>query len=240
MRLQIISDIHLEFLNENKKNKFINRLIETSNLENYLAVLGDISPNANTRKIFFEKIKPFWKKIFFVPGNHDYWNEWNGMQYSDEINSKMANDVGIILMQMNEFVIDDIVILGATLWSDQSFECKTLINDYEKIKKIEFQDIKNLHLQHKNWFENKIKMYKNKKIICLSHHVPSYSVCQEKDLNDPISSAYYSNCDSLVEKVFLWAHGHTHHAKHDGKIVCNPIGYPSEKTNYNLSYIIDC
>jgi predicted MPP superfamily phosphohydrolase len=108
MKLQIISDIHLEKRPEPKIKK----------TGASLAILGDIDHYPFTKgKILIDKLSKEYDNIFVILGNHEY--------YSKEIS---LEDMGVYIKSLfkqtnvhilcNEIIeIDNCVIAGTTLWS---------------------------------------------------------------------------------------------------------------------------
>lgn len=254
LRLRVVSDIHLEYRTKHESDQVVERLIQSADTRAVLAVLGDVSPNANTRKRFFERIRPHWREVLFVPGNHDYWNERRGMQYSDIVNTTMGEETGVKVLQMNEVVIDGIAFLGATLWSEPDRCAHPIVRDFTKIRvaqsawtggklppshRLTVNAVSALHRRHRSWFQERIahNVEAHRRVVCLSHHAPSWSLCDTP--NEEWATSYYSNCDDLVDQAHLWAYGHTHTARHDDpKLVSNPLGYPQEVTGFQYGHTV--
>lgn len=61
-----------------------------------------------------------------------------------------------------------------------------------------------------------------------------------------MNGAFTSNLDEFIldhPHVALWTHGHTHHtfdyAIGDTRIVCNPHGYPGEKSGFDPGLVVE-
>jgi hypothetical protein len=65
----------------------------------------------------------------------------------------------------------------------------------------------------------------------VTHHSPSFRSVPARFARDPLSAAYSSHLDDLVERsgAAIWVHGHTHDSfdyKIGGtRVICNPRGY---------------
>jgi hypothetical protein len=64
----------------------------------------------------------------------------------------------------------------------------------------------------------------------VTHHLPSMRSVAPRYENDPLTAAFASNCDDLLELgADLWIHGHTHdscdYMAGRMRVVCNPRGY---------------
>ena len=120
--LRYASDFHLEFHSlqhpklipywEFQKNK---------NCNYHLALLGDIgNPLQKNLHLFFEKISPKYQKIYYVPGNHEYYNlDQQIIRPKEEFDLQLINLCkkfsNIILMNNKIDYIDDTKIIGSTL-----------------------------------------------------------------------------------------------------------------------------
>ena len=113
LKFQLFSDIHLEFYKSFPKLPI---------LTDYLFLAGDIGiitlPNY---KDFFDYCSSHWKKTFYVLGNHEYYNK----KTYDKMNQKYKDFFdkydNIHLLDNNTFELDDIVIIGSTLWSNVEY-----------------------------------------------------------------------------------------------------------------------
>ena len=77
--------------------------------------------------------------------------------------------------------------------------------------------------------------YPDKKIVVVTHHVPSLKGIELEYQTDALTPAYASNLDDFIlehSNIKLWVHGHTHHKSQyeigGTKLVCNPYGYDNE------------
>ena len=119
------------------------------------------------------------------------------------------------------------------------------MNDYSSIKikknglkrKIGYEDINSLYFDQKIWLQSQIEL-SELPVVVVTHHSPLF---EQKP--KALDYAYHSDLTNLMnDKVKLWCHGHTHQYREvkegDTIILCNPVGYPHEQTNYfNGKYI---
>lgn len=67
--------------------------------------------------------------------------------------------------------------------------------------------------------------------VVVTHHLPSAHSVAARYRDDPVSAAFASNLDTLIETYApaLWIHGHTHdsfdYRLAKTRVVCNPRGY---------------
>ena len=126
------------------------------------------------------------------------------------------------------------------------------MNDYKKIRrdpsysKLRTIDTFNFHQSSRKWLSESLAESKCAANIVITHHAPSIKSIPEKFRKDPLSSAYASNLEGIIEKFQpdYWIHGHIHTPTNyeigKTKVICNPQGYVDEKYNgYNRELIIE-
>lgn len=90
------------------------------------------------------------------------------------------------------------------------------------------------------------------KTIVVTHHLPSLRSVHQRFKEDPLTPAFASNCDDLLDLgADLWIHGHTHdsfdYLAGKTRVVCNPRGYSdyygrglrSENKLFNPALIVE-
>lgn len=124
-------------------------------------------------------------------------------------------------MDCGKFEQDGVVILGATLWTDFNLlGDQTLarlvaqdgMNDFKKIRttpkysKFRPLDALHIHSKEKAWLEKELQATAGKKIVIITHHLPSLRSVPERYKKDPISAAYASHLDEFVvsSSAVLW------------------------------------
>lgn len=254
INIQFTSDIHLEYYNDN-----INYKTWLEPCAPYLAILGDLGyPSMNNFKKFFDQVSKLYKKVLYVSGNHCYYQCKNRQIQTLEdvdINIKAICDSysNVYFLDNKEhFITDDIVILGTTLWSyipaHKEEVLRYYINDYVYIyttidnvmMKITPTNTINAHIDNVIWLSKKLEEYKDKKIIILSHHLPSFKLIHKDYEGNEMNSAFATDLDYLMIKydnIKYWLCGHTHknvYAKiNQCECMTNPSGY---KSDHNMEY----
>jgi len=244
MSYQISSDIHLEFYkNVDNIHKYFTKIIEVN--AQYLILAGDIgNPKEDIYWTFMNWCSENFEKIFVITGNHEYYNndieEVDGFLYKEF--EKYEN---IFFLQCDKIENENTIILGCTLWSRKSHEkvyrsyVRNFINDYRKIKKgnnlLSLNDTHNIFTNHFEWLCEEIRSIpKDKDIIIITHHLPTYKLINKKYLGKVIdtNSAFASGLDILFEftNIKLWVCGHTHSSAdkvfNQTRVCINPCGYP--------------
>ena len=236
MKLQILSDLHLEFGSGNPK---------ISRKADILIFAGDITTKPKDSLNFFKWVrKQTEAPIVYILGNHEfYYQVWPTVisKYA-EIANKISN---FYLLDKDKIQIRGIAFLGTTMWTDfdNTRRIKAIeqaMNDYYVISKptggtISPHDILNEFTSSRNWLEQELNQPRKGPIVIITHHGPSFQGVQEKYKNSNINGAFFVNLDDIITNrgPDLWIFGHTHfHCKFKlGKtqLIANPRGYPKEK-----------
>lgn len=201
MKIQVISDIHLEH------NKSIpSFLINPDNIKApYLFLLGDIGCPKQKKSLWLEYIN--WcnsqeklSRIFYVLGNHESYNfsYEETIEYIRNIFSTMPK---FTLLERNVITqLEDYTIIGCTLWSDIDFATALLINDmrniyqskvnnlsqnkykYNLLEKypIDISTLQSWYKLDKKWLENTLNDLQSKSQSQLQSQSPSVKEKQEK------------------------------------------------------------
>lgn len=235
MRLQILSDIHLEF----GERKF-----ELDNPD-LLILAGDI--HLGTKGISWIRDLTSEIPVIYILGNHEYYKNSYPKLISKLKDS--AENTNIHILENDSFEFNGITFHGATLWTNfelygdpriAGFECQQKMNDYHLIKrdpsysKLRSIDTHVIHNESIKWLEKSLNDSKTEINVVVTHHAPSEKSILDKYKNDLVSAGFASNLDSFIEKTQpdLWIHGHVHacfdYSIGNTRIVCNSCGYPGE------------
>jgi len=247
MKIQIISDLHLEF--GSSELVFDNADLVILAGDTHLGVKG----------IEWVKTKIPNTPVIYILGNHEYYKG----SYPKTLNKiKAAAQGSQIEVLENSFVdIEGIRFHGATLWTDFSIfgnpqyygmMCQSKMNDYKKIRrdpsysKLRTIDTFKIHQFSKLWLKESLENSKGLKNIVVTHHAPSIQSVPEMYKQDPITSAYASDLEDFIREYqpLYWVHGHIHSPSQytigNTEIICNPHGYIDEKYNgYKKEFIIE-
>lgn len=262
LKIQYVSDLHLEFLDTNK----VTKLIKNTGAD-VLILAGDIAPVANDEDyekilIFLKFYAPKFKYILHVAGNHEmYVNKKNikditKMHTIDAINRKLKAITKIIPNYI--YLNCDAVTLningkaygfiGATLWTKVDIEnrstIESLMNDYQSIYVLKnaqptlfkIEDMQKLHARHTAFIKKAVAHVKTQNVECIliTHHKP---VWEETKLSNHLQQAYESDITNLISspiKIVIFGHCHKHFNKtiNSVKYLSNCKGYPSERTGF--------
>jgi Icc-related predicted phosphoesterase len=247
MKIQIISDIHLEFgVREFELSK-----------SDLLILAGDIHVGEEGLLWISERVKHI--PVIYVLGNHEYYkNSYPKLLYDIK---KSAQGSNIHILENDSICIGGITFHGSTLWTDFELfgdpgkaqsECEQKMNDYHLIQrdpsyaKLRSIDTYMLHKDSLKWLDKSLTESKSEINVVITHHAPSIKSITEKYRNYLISAAFASNLEKFIQrtKPNIWIHGHLHKSSDyyidQTRVICNPKGYPSETVNgYQDNLIIE-
>lgn len=221
---------------------------------------GDIDIGCKGIEWAIKESKRLDKKVIYVAGNHEHY----GKEYYSNLKQmrECAEGTDVYFLENDEVQIDDVRILGCTLWSSYDVvpsldankvmdECAYAINDHRVISVDEgngyFSPIlaKKTHHESVKWLTSKLNEETNTRAtLVVTHHGPS-DLCQH--INYPISAisgAFHSDLNELVSKADCWVYGHTHSNIYtkvkNCRLIANQAGYPSEDvTGFNSIKVIE-
>jgi hypothetical protein len=221
-----------------------------------LCLCGDIGyPHSGIYSLFLKQMSQSFKKIFLIAGNHEYYNsDKYGSHTMEDINRHIKWVIGLNKLDNVTFLnnsyelYNDVLFVGTTLWSkipSMNMNDICLMNDFKQIEGLTYDTYNLLHYKSCNFISDTLSsivkgdIYEdkntNKKVVMMTHHLPSFNLIDEKHTYSDTNCFYASKCDAyFVEPIKAWIYGHTHTANKtiikNIKFVCNPKGYPSENT----------
>jgi predicted phosphohydrolase len=238
MKVRYFSDLHLEFIKQNKIEKIIKKIPYGS--DEICILAGDIgNPYQSNYDIFMKFISKNFKKTFVITGNHEYYNKTKTIQETNEFMKDYFQQFNNISFLNNNYEIyNNYCFVGTTLWSkitDPTYE----INDVYKIPHFDYIQYNKLNMLSIDFLEDTLQ--NNENCIVITHHMPSNSLIDIKYKSQqmiPYNQWFYCNMDELIgekgNKIKYWIYGHTHTPSNiiinEIPFLCNPIGYPNENS----------
>lgn len=256
MKLQILSDLHLEFSPNFYPPK----------IGNMIALLGDIGyPKSLIYKTFITRLSKDYEHVFLITGNHEYYNKQSSYEKINSYLKDFTSDLNNVHFLNNEsYTIENTIFLGSTLWSHipphRGFSIMRRMNDYWQITKDNSEAIKNSNRWHQPipisfkdtnlWHQMAVDYItkqidlshqSNKNLVVLTHHCP---LLDGTSRDNDLKYAYGSDLTYLFRPLIkVWAHGHTHisgdQMVNSVRVVSNPRGYPGENTGFKTDFYID-
>ena len=244
MKFRLLSDIHLEF------SSYDVEPLEDDK-DTVLLLAGDISV-AKYKPMtlnFMEKVSKQFKTVLWIFGNHEYYKGSLGQSRAkaDELICDLDN---VFLLENEEFEFeeDNIVVLGATLWTDLNngnpltrFDVENSLADYSQIRlgvkgkyrKMHTMDVMGMHQTSKCFLFESIEKHKKdgKKVVVMTHHAPTWKSVSPGFKGDKLNGAYVSDLSEQIldTQPEIWVHGHLHapcdYMVDNTRVYCNPRGY---------------
>ncbi len=249
MKIQIYSDIHLEFY------KTFPKIDKKADV---LILAGDIGRiNITCFKTFFDYVSDKWVKIFYVLGNHEY---YHSKKTYDKLNTSyksfFRNYNNITLLDRDVELYEGVYFIGCTLWSIYS---KDISRDYtnclKMIKSVNgdnwkvsiTKDIYNdFHYTDKKWLLDTLETLNLnntqdnlKKYVIITHYPTTIEgTSHPKYKNEIYKEVFATNIEfknpDIDNYCYYFVAGHTHYSYdfYDEEAgiyhISNQMGYKNE------------
>jgi UDP-2,3-diacylglucosamine pyrophosphatase LpxH len=237
VNIHLASDMHLEFW-----HPWHMRPVAAVPECEVLVLAGDIlslrfsdDEMSETWKAFSEKAKA----VFYLPGNHEFYgsNLDLGLAVLRRMESNFPSNVKMLWPDEDHiYVHGGRRFLGGTLWfsddgSNQPYE--KFLGDFSHIRGFKpwvYEENK----RTKDFLDRNVRQGD----VVVTHHLPSERSIAPKYKKSALNRFFVFSCDDLIAsaKPALWMHGHTHggcdYVHGDTRVVCNPMGYPNDVSEY--------
>jgi predicted phosphohydrolase len=236
MRIQVFSDLHLEF------GPVSLPLVSAD----VVIAAGDIHIGKNG---LLWLLKTFQKvPVIYVLGNHEFYGK-TLPKLTNELKA-MAAGTNVHVLENEAVELDGKIFLGATLWTDLELgggdwivsgtAVQEGMTDYRRIRtlpnysKMRPKESRRMHLASRAFLESQLAAHREKSVVVVTHHAPSAKSLPDEKRGDVLSPAYASNLDELVagSRAKLWVHGHIHKQSDyrigSTRVLANPHGYPDK------------
>lgn len=211
-----------------------------------LADLGRRQATALRFRDFLKRCSFQFPHVVYVAGNHEFYHgRWK--QSLDHLREECAKFTNVYFLERDVKVIDDVTFIGATLWTDCNkgdpltlHSLSDMMNDFRVIRNDEhgYTKLRPSHTMYRHqqtvaYLKSVLPDMKDRKIVFVGHHAPTYQSTHEKYKSDTLmNGGYRSDLSELIldhPEIVLWTHGHTHdpfdYMVGTTRIVCNPRGY---------------
>lgn len=258
----IVSDLHLNWLwseiDTTDDDVWYNKMFAMLPDSDILVIAGDLCDDATkalsyTGRSWLKDVSCMYQRVYIVFGNHDWYTTSFVNMETKFTNLLQEQKIGnvFVLNANTHYEEYDWLFVGCTLWTDFKnqdplgmWQAREMMSDYNYIRTQEYSKIRpelilQKHFRDRKYLEYVVSENKGKKIFVVTHHLPSYSLCDEyySGQNDYY---YASSMDEFIidnPHIKYWAAGHTHRQKHltigETQCIVNPYGYHSHR---NRSY----
>ena len=259
MKLQVMSDLHLEFDHTIRpKQTDADILILSGDIcvADYFtrSAASPYAVKAQEFRRFFYEVSQMYDRVIYVAGNHEHYHG-----YIDKTIGILKENIGDWAHVLNnDYVdIDGWRFIGSTLWTDMNkgsplteMYLRNAMNDFRLIQhsgshyKFRPFDAAQIH----EFSKQAIDLYSKDqhRVVVCTHHAPSFKSIHPKYHNDTdMNGGYYSDLDEFImdrPQIKLWTHGHVHscfdYEIGTTRVVCNPHGYGSENPYFKYEEVI--
>lgn len=239
MKIQLASDLHLEFLQPKWPGE---RIITPHPDADVLVLAGDIANGTQVARLFSTWPVP----VLYVAGNHEYYDH---SLPGTQAKLRETCKVPIQFLENDMVTIGNVRFLGCTLWTNYRLiegelqsqmmrEASQCLNDHNSIRvgRLPFTPSNALAIHDASirWLLSELDKPWEGQTVVITHHGPHPLSVHPRYIGQLLNAAFCSNLDvhfGLFDKVDLWVHGHVH----DGfdyvvpnskcRVVANPAGY---------------
>lgn len=263
MKIKLVSDLHLEMSddinikNDNDYDVLIlsGDILNANDLHDYseanyshleISLLEYGQARAHMYRDFLKRCSFQFPHVIYVAGNHEFYDGkfHKGVQYLRDECAKYPN---IYFLECDTKIIDDVVFVGGTLWTDMNkgdpltqHAISDMMNDFHVIRNDNhgYTKLRPSHVMERfrntvQYFGIVLELFKDKKCVVVGHHAPSYMSIAPDYKNDMLmNGGYASDLSEFIldrPQIKLWTHGHMHdpfdYMIGDTRVVCNPRGY---------------
>ena len=235
MKIQYCSDLHLEFL-ENQKFLAKNPLQPVGDI---LVLAGDVVTFHDLGKghDFIDFACDHYSAVYWVPGNHEYY----GADISDKpspLCEKLRDN--LFLVNNHSVVHGGVRLFFTTLWSRISphheWDIQRSVSDFSAIRyggaKLTANRFSLLHEESLGFLRDAIGEVRQEQTVVVSHHVPTLMNYPTVYKNSPLTEAFAVELFDLITDsgIDCWIYGHHHVNTLDftiGKtrMLTNQLGY---------------
>lgn len=235
MKVQIASDLHLEFLQRLFPGE---RLILPAHGADLLVLAGDIANGLEAVELFRDWPVP----VLYLAGNHEFYGHAIEQVRIDL--RKAAAGTSVVFMDNHVVDFGGVRFLGTTLWTDYRLElnrtqrqlmenAELRITDHFRIccsdGKFSAEKALAEHEIARAWLTHELEKPYDGTTVVISHHGPHPLSVHPRYVGEALNAAFVSNLTELLPKADLWIHGHVHDSfdyKVCGcRVVANPLGY---------------
>lgn len=263
MKIQIVSDLHLEFADVN---------IQNQNSADVLILSGDIMVASKVNlpqseygirfRDFLKRCSFQFPHVIYVAGNHEFYDSGKFYGGLDELEAACKVHSNVYFLERSTKIIDDVLFIGGTLWTDMNKydpltmhavrdmmnDYRATVNDHAGYRRLKPADTVERHRETVEYIKQVVSENADKKCVVVGHHSPSYASIHPMYASEHImNGAYHSDLSDIMldnPQIKLWTHGHTHHCFDymigSTRVVCNPRGYDGyEDTGWDPNKIVE-
>ena len=244
MKIQVVSDLHLEFGPITIENNGADVLILSGDI--CVADGFNVEQHKERYNSFFNFVCKEFKYVVYVLGNHEHYHG-NFATSARVLREELSRHVNLHILDNSYVDIDDVRFVGGTLWTDFDkhnptvmWDAQRMMNDYRGVQNGTLKFLPSAAIEQHEVMLNIIdeQSSQHEKIVVVGHHAPSMQSISGRYVGHSLNGAYASDLVSFIlnkPSIKLWTHGHIHTCSDymigTTRIVCNPRGYQDYEEN---------
>lgn len=236
MKLQILSDLHLEFHRDGGV-EFIDSLKGEADV---LVLAGDVCGHDQIVAVL-RRFCDRYPQVLYVHGNHEFYGSDRKTVVDRTLEAERCCP-NLLWLDGDGVELEGRRFHGTPLWFQRDTAAPTwAINDFSQIR-----DYRAWVYEQNRYATQYLHDMLAPGDIVITHHLPSQRSVHPRYVGSPLNSFFVCALDLLIQsrRPALWIHGHTHfpfdYQLGETRIVCNPLGYPREiEPNFNDNLIIE-
>lgn len=237
MRLQLISDLHLE------TESYQPRPAPGAEL---LVLAGDVDSTWRGLALFRDWPVP----VLFVPGNHEY--DGRDVDSARTGLHALARELGFLMLDDASLVINDgegrrVRFVGSTRWSDfdlfgsaQRERAMRAAGYFQRVMAatrnghpFDAAAVRDEALRCRDWLAQQLALGEQgpgwDATVVITHFAPSIQSADPRYGRQPGTASFCNDDEALLDGARLWLHGHLH-CRHDYRlngcrVLCNARGH---------------
>lgn len=247
VRVFVLSDLHTDYA---ENMTWVKCISSTSHQDDILLVAGDVAETYNTFLSTMSLLTDKFKRVFYVPGNHDLWCRRDGEKFLDSLDklNALLHACGNIGVESSPMVLGDVGIIPLFSWYHESFDTaqditgvrvpslKMACKDFHACRwSAELRDRGDSLARYFDAMNDKhalaIEEIQRKcdKVITFSHFVPRQDLCPEKRM------LFYPNLPKIIGSNFLEARVRSIHGFKGDEAACHVFGH----THFGWDAVLD-
>lgn len=252
MKIQFLSDLHLEF-RDNARWLKEHRLPVVGDV---LVLAGDIiylGDESMERHSFWDWASDNFEHVIAVPGNHEYYKYYDLKSLNGSIDKEIRHNVHYY--HNNVLCIDGVAFICSTLWSyvalSEAYATEHAVTDFHRIMYgdhlLTSADFNKEHERSLSFIKSAVAECTAQTKIVVTHHVPSYLLSSPEFKGNALNGAFTVELGDFIASsdIDYWIYGHSHR-NIDVKIgntscVSNQLGYTfhGEEKTFVADRILD-
>ena len=254
MKIQYVSDLHLEF-RDNARYLRDNPIIPVGDILLLAGDIGYLDDDNYSTHSFWDWASDNFRQTLVIPGNHEFYNSRDVGTIQNGCIAEIRPNVKCYYNAV--ITIDKIDFILCTLWANISiknaFITQQNVSDFYRIaykgRLMTAHSFNQAHQEALTFLKNAVETHNNRKRIVVSHHVPTVLCMAEEFKNSRINGAFVAELYDFIHNSHIdyWIYGHSHRNMPEidinaTKMLCNQLGYVQhgEHKTFNRQAYFTC